>query len=48
MTKHATIAQKIQVKILADAGHSNNRIAGLTSLSYRQVSKEKKDKLKKI
>jgi molybdate-binding protein len=43
MTKHATIAQKIQVNILADAGHSNNHIAKKTSLSYRQVSREKKD-----
>ncbi len=42
MTKHATIAQKIEVAILADAGHDKNYIAEMTSLSYRQVSRENK------
>ncbi len=48
MTKHSTIAQKIQVVILADAGHDNNYIAEMTSLSYRQVSRENKFEYKKL
>ncbi len=38
MTKHATRAQRIQVQILAKAGHDSEGIAEMTSLSCRQVS----------
>ncbi len=44
--KHATIAQEIQVAILADAGHDNNYIADMTSLSYHQVSRNNKSEYK--
>jgi hypothetical protein len=47
MTKHAILTQKIQVAILADAGHDNNYIAKMTSLSYRQVRRGKKFQHKK-
>ncbi len=48
MTKHANIAQKIQVAILADVGYYNNYIAEMTSLSYCQVGRENEFKYKYI
>ncbi len=46
MMKHATITQSVLVKILADAGHNNNYIAGITSLSYSKVSEKYSRKMK--